>query len=689
MTFNIDINKVKANIRLIKENAEKLNQLGSDFPALEKNSLRMLASLKMLELNFPDIDLNGDHSEGYDAGTEGYDAGIDGDFDAGNHADHPRDHCNHNHTGGSDSSFFLTRDFKAIMDTALGKKNPDLVVKNAELVNVYTGEIQKNACISVCGDRIAFVGEENDFIEGPETKVIDAKGKIVIPGLIDGHTHLAWFVTPSEFLRYAVKGGTTTIITETMEVFPVAGEKGVEDFMASMENQPVKIFSTAPATSSISSNVTGMSREVLHKFLLKDKILGLGESYWQTVFQSPGNFLPAFEETLKKGKTLEGHSAGARGRKLAAYTGLGISSCHEPINADQVLERLRLGIYVLAREGSIRADLEAIAPIKDMGVDLRHLCFASDSITPKELMGNGYMENILKKAINKGFQPIDAIKTVTLNVAEHFGISDYVGGVAPGRYADMLIIPDINTIEPEYVISSGKVVAENGKLLVKPRVHEFAAKSRNSVTLPEKMIDRDFHVSVTDKSDAVGVRVIELITDLVTKEKIIPLNPVDGKIIQDIEHDILKVAAIDRNLNPGKYFTGFLKGFGMKSGAFAATGAWDTADIITIGTNDNDMAFAVNRVHELHGGIVVCENKKILIELALPVFGLMSELPIEKVADMTEKINRKVQDMGCSSNDPLLTMITLTGAAIPYIRICEQGLVNLKDGKPADLIVES
>ncbi len=682
MTFDIDINKVKANIRLIKENVEKLNQLGSDFPALEKNSARMLASLKMLEFNFPDIALTGDNSGRFEAG-------VDDDFYADNHAGNRTDSCNDNHAGGLESSSFFTRDFMAIMDTALGKKNPDLVVKNAELVNVYTGEIQKNACISVCGDRIAFVGEENDFIEGPETKVIDAKGKIVIPGLIDGHTHLAWFVTPSEFLRYAVKGGTTTIITETMEVFPVAGEKGVEDFMASMTNQPVKIFSTAPATSSISSNVAGMSREVLHKFLLKDKIIGLGESYWQTVFQSPGNFLPAFEETLKKGKTLEGHSAGAKGRKLAAYTGLGISSCHEPINADQVLERLRLGIYVLAREGSIRSDLEAIAPIKDMGVDLRHLCFASDSITPRELMENGYMENILQKAINKGFHPMDAIKTVTLNVAEHFGISDHVGGVAPGRYADMLIIPDINTIEPEYVISCGKVVAENGKLLVKPRVHEFAAKSRNSVTLPEKMIDRDFNVSVTDKSDTVKVRVIELITDLVTKEKIISFNPVDGKIIQDIEHDILKVAAIDRNLNPGKYFTGFLKGFGMKPGAFAATGAWDTADIITIGANDKDMAFAVNRVHELHGGIVVCENEKILIELALPVFGLMSELPIEKVADITERINKKVKDMGCSSNDPLLTMITLTGAAIPYIRICEQGLVNLKDGKPTDLIVES
>lgn len=666
MTFNIDMETIKANIRLIKKNAEELKKLGSDFPALEKNSARLLASLKMLELNFPDSIL--------DNASDDYAAGY-------------TDHYKDRYGEKPDSPWFFSRDFKAIMDTALGKLYPDLVVKNAELVNVYTGEISKNACISVCGDRIAFVGQGDDFKQGPDTLVIDAKGKTIIPGLIDGHTHLAWFVTPTEFLRYAIKGGTTSIITETMEVFPVAGEKGVEDFMASMENQPVKIFSTAPASSSISTNAVGMTRDVLQRFLLKDKILGLGESYWQAVLQSPEKFFPGFEETLKAGKTLEGHSAGAKGRKLSAYTGLGISSCHEPINADQVLERLRLGLHVMAREGSIRSDLEAIAPIKDKGIDLGRLCLASDSITPHELIKNGYMENILQKAINAGFNPLDAIKMVTLNVAVHFGLSDHIGGIAPGRYADMLIIPDIRTIEPEYVISSGKVVAKNGHLEIQPRNHKFKEKSKNSVTLPGKFSSADFIVPVKNKAGSVKIRVIELVTDLVTKEKIMSFNPVGGELIQDIKNDILKVAAIDRNLSPGDYFTGFISGFGMRSGAFAATGAWDTSDIITIGANDKDMALAVNRIHELQGGIVVCENGKVLIELSLPIFGLMSELPIEKVAEKTEKINKKIQDMGCPSNDPLLTMITLTGSAIPYLRICEQGLVNLKDGKKVDFLI--
>ncbi len=673
---NINTEQINKKIKLIKENVCDLNQLGKNFPALEKNSARILASLKMLELNFfsPDSE-TGMYNRIHNGTYQGTD----------------------NETGQPDSSFspcpsyssrFFSRDFKALMDTALGKRAPDLVVKNATLVNVYTGEIQENACISVCNDRIAFVGEGDDFIEGKDTNVIDAKGKTIIPGLIDGHTHLAWFVTPGEFLRHAMKGGTTTIITETMEVFPVAGKDGIDDFIASMENQPVKIFFTAPAASSISTNVSGMPIETMRELFSKDKILGLGESYWQAVFQSPEKFFPMFQEAIMAGKTIEGHSAGARGRKLAAYAGLGVSSCHEPINADQVLERLRLGIYVMAREGSIRSDLKAIAPVKDMGIDLRYLCFASDSITPGELIKNGYMENILQKIINAGFDPVDAIKMVSLNVAEHFGISDNIGGIAPGRYADMLIIPDIKNIAPEYVISNGKIIAKDGELLVQPRKHKFTEKSKNSVNLPEKLTEKDFIVPVGNNGTGdVKVRVIEMITDLVTKEKIMPLKPVNGEIRQDIKHDVLKITAIDRCLSPGKKFTGFITGFGLKQGAFAATGAWDTSDIITIGTNDKDMAFAVNRVHELNGGIVLCENEKIVMELSLSLFGLLSELPAEETADKMEKINKKIQDMGCPSKDPLLTMITSTGTAIPYIRICEQGLVNLKDGKAADLLV--
>ncbi len=664
MAYNMDVAKIRVQIRHMEQNAEKLKKQCKNFPFFEKNMARMLASLKMLELNLP---------EECSAFEEQNDDNI----------------CNCGN-GDSDKIFsgassLFSRDFSALMDTALKKRFPDLVIKNGRLVNVYTGEICEDTCISVCGERIAFVGQGDDFTKGPDTIVIDAENNIIIPGLIDGHTHLACLVTPCEFLRYAIKGGTTTIITETMEVFPVAGAEGVEDFMASMDHQPVKIFSTAPSTSSISTNIIGMSEDIFNNFLCRDDVLGLGESYWQMVFQSPEKFLPSFKRALEFGKTIEGHSAGARGRKLAAYASLGISSCHEPINADQVLERLRLGIYVMAREGSIRSDLEAIAPIKDEAVDLRHLCFASDSITPAELIKNGYMENILQKAIDAGFDPIDAIRGVTLNVAEHFGISDHVGGIAPGRYADILIVPDIKKIYPQYVISCGKIVAEKGELLINPRVHEFKKESRKTVRIPKKFIDRDFTISVKDDVDEVKIRIIQLVTDLVTKENIISAVPIGGKIVQDVKKDILKLVAVDRSLNKGEFFTGLISGFGIKSGAFAATGAWDSADIIAVGANDQDIAFAINRVHELNGGIVVCDNGKILAELALPLFGLMSELSIDEIAEKIEKINTIVQDMGCGSHDPLLTLVTLTGAAIPYIRICEQGLVNLKDGEKVSL----
>ena len=235
-------------------------------------------------------------------------------------------------------------------------------------------------------------------------------------------------------------GGTTTIITETMEMYPMGGRAAVEDFLDSLHHQPIKCLATAPAMGAISEEILGIPLKDLEIMLQRDDIIGLGESYWQNVFQNPHRFLPGFDRTLKMGKTLEGHSAGATGRKLAAYLCLGISSCHEPITAEQVVERLRCGIHAMVREGGIRSDLEAISKIVKMGVDLRYLCLVSDGIEPKALKQDGYLEAIVQKAIDVGFDPLDAIRMATLNVAEHFHLAGHIGGIAPGtvcRYTSL------------------------------------------------------------------------------------------------------------------------------------------------------------------------------------------------------------------------------------------------------------
>ncbi|MCX5832228.1 MAG: amidohydrolase family protein [Deltaproteobacteria bacterium] len=574
-----------------------------------------------------------------------------------------------------------------LMQVALGRVPADLAIVHARLANVYTCEILEDYAVTVKGKWIAYVGPAPEANIGAETVVIDAQGLTVIPGFIDGHIHLAPLFDAAEFSRYAIKGGTTTIIAETMEPFPVGGYEGVLDFLDAFQDQPLKVYATVAAMVSISRTCNGVPLATLKKLLKRDDVLGLGESYWQAVLQNPDQFLPLYEETLRCGKVVEGHSAGAGGRKLVAYVATGVSSCHEPITAEEVRERLRLGIYVMVREGSIRRELAAVARVKDMSVDLRRLILVTDGIDPKDLIEKGYMEYVVQKAINVGFAPLDAIRMATLNVAEHFSLDGLMGGIAPGKYADMLIIPDLQTIQPWYVISSGKIVAKNDELLVLPPKPVYSAASCHSIHLPAELRPEDFAILADRNLSQVKVRVIDQITDLVTAELQMEMPVMDGQIKADINQDIIKVAAIDRTNCPGRKFVGLLRGFKMRSGAFATSAAWDTSDIIVVGASEADMALAVNRIHALQGGTVVCAGGRILAEFPLPIFGLISPLPMDILAVQMDAITAAAQGLGIPFSNPFLTLVTLTGAAIPYLRICEEGLVNLKDGKTLGVIV--
>jgi len=577
---------------------------------------------------------------------------------------------------------------RALMSVAQGQAEADLAVVNARVANVYTGELLDKCAISTKGRWVAYVGRNPGDTIGSKTEVIDAGGQTVIPGLIDGHTHLSWLCKVDEFLKYALKGGTTTIVSETLDVLTVGGYAGLLDYLESFKNQPVKILATAPPMISISKAARGFLQETLQKLLEREDIIGLGESYWQAVLQEPDRYLALFEQTRRAGKTLEGHSAGASEKKLTAYIASGISSCHEPINADQALERLRLGLHVMIREGAVRKDLAEIAGIRNHNIDLRRLILVSDSISPADLMANGYMEAIVQKAINCGFEPINAIQMATLNVAEHFGLDPLIGGIAPGRFADFVIIPDVATIAAQVVVSNGKIIARNGNLLIAPRSHSFSTGSLNTVKLPRPLTSADFVIRAPENTETMKVRVIKMVTDLVTAEIEERLPVRNGQIGIDLDRDIVKIAAIDRTLNPGRLFTGLIKGFGLKSGAIACSAAWDSTDIIVVGTDDRDMTTAVNRIHSLQGGALVCKDTNILAELPLPLFGLISDLTIKDLIQQFGGVTRAARKLGIPFAEPILSLITLTGAAIPYLRICEEGLVNLKDGKTVSLFFE-
>lgn len=576
------------------------------------------------------------------------------------------------------------------MYVALGKAEADLAVINGSMVNVYTGEVLTGQTVLVKGDRIAYVGEDAGGGIGSGTEVIDAAGKTLIPGLIDGHTHIACEYSIQELLRYAMLGGVTTIFTETAELAFAAGYAGILEFLRSIQNQPVKVFATVPPMVSISPAAASHATTVkeLRRLYRRKEVVGLGEPYWAPVVNGDARVLDLIAETVRAGKKAEGHSSGARGRKLQAYLSTGVSSCHEPITADEAAERLGLGLYTLIREGEIRRELEAVAAIKDRNISLRRLAITTDGIGPWQLVRDGYLEAVLQKAINLGFDPVTAIQMATLNVAQRFGMDDSIGGIAPARFADMVIIPDIRTIKPEYVISNGQVVAKQGELVVQPRKHIYSRSVCNSVKLPRSFAAEDFSIPVPGAASRVKVRVIEQTTHLVTREAIIDMPVVDGQLNADTGRDVIKVAAIERLDPPGKKFIGLIKGIGLRGSAIATSATWDSSNLIVIGDNDADMARATNRVRELEGGITICSGGRIIAEMAMPVGGVISTEPMEVISDKLEAIQRAAASLGCVSPDIRLTLATLPSAAVAHFRICESGLFSLRENRFVDLIVE-
>lgn len=577
-----------------------------------------------------------------------------------------------------------------LMNVALGEAEADLAILNGDLVNVYTGELQYKHDILVKGDRVAYVGKNARRSIGPLTRVIDAGGKVLVPGFIDTHTHLDWIMLPEHLMMYAMMGGTTTIIAEAAGIAFILGYRGVLEFIRATRNQPVKIFINVPPMVSISpvSNEHTFDINEVRKLLRRKEVVALGEPYWAPAVQGDARILNLIIKAKKAGKKIEGHSAGASDNKLQAYTALGITSCHESTTAEEVLERLRLGIYVLVREGEVRRELEEIARIKDEKMDFRLMALASDGPGPWQLLSGGYMEYVVQKAIDLGFHPVTVFQMASLNAAQCFGLGDSIGGIAPGKFADIVIIPDLTTVRPEYVISNGKVVSENGHLTKEPRTHPFPEWMRKTVHLPRDFTADDFTIRVDSGHHYVRARVVDMISNLVSREAILDLAVADGKVLPDISRDIVKVAVIERIHEPGRKFVAFVRGLGLKRGAIATSTMWDSSDIGVAGVDDADMALAVNRIKEIGGGLIVCSEGQVIAELALPIAGLFSPEPLETIVENLDHVQQAAVNSGCVSPDIRLTLSVLSTAAIPFLRICEAGLVDVKSNQPVKLLID-
>jgi adenine deaminase len=572
----------------------------------------------------------------------------------------------------------------SIRNVALGKIPADRILLNGNVVDVYSGNIMEKCSVAIKDDWIASIGEDLSRCTGPDTEIIDVAGKFLIPGFIDGHAHLAYYCSAYEALRYIMRGGTTTIITELVECVYVMGYLGAIRFMESAKDQPIKVLSTVPIPLLLSKSGYEIIPDVkkLKKLLNRDDVVGVGESYWQMVLDEKTQLPQMALESLRLRKTVEGHSAGARGEKLDAYMAYGISSCHEPTTVDEVLERLKVGLYVMIREGSIRRELDGVAGIKDMDINFNRIGLVTDGTDPRDLIKTGYMEYALQRAINYGFDPIKAIQMASINTAVHFHLDSYVGGIAPAKHADIVIIPDLQTIRPEYVFSKGKLIARDKELLVQPRNYNFPTGGLKKLNKHVKA--EDFKIK-TNHDGKTSVRVIDQITDLITREAIIDMQAVHGEIKADTSQDIVKLSLITWR---GDIANCFVRGFKLKKGAIASSNAWEVFGILVIGTNDEDMAIAVNRLTSFGGGIVVYADDEVKAELPLPLGGLITSMPLEETADRLDNIQEKAGELGIEYSDLPRTMAVLTSGAIPFLRISEEGLFDIKNNQTVNLIVD-
>jgi adenine deaminase len=565
-----------------------------------------------------------------------------------------------------------------LSDVALGHIPPDTIITNGTVFNVFTREFIRGHSIWIKDGRIAYVGPEHDPAKGENTVVIDAEGMVLLPGLVEGHTHaVSNRYGIEEFVKHVIPSGVTTVITETMEPAAVVGKDSIAYVMKGLEAQPIRFYFTIPPLCGLTSSqeTKAPTNEEILPLLEDPKCLGMGEIYWSNIFLEGKQGERVRELAamgLALGKRVEGHTAGASGRKLQAYTNFGISSCHEPITEDEVLERLRLGYWVMIREGSIRKELPGVKGIFKKKIDLRRLILSTDGVDPEEFLKEGYLDASVKRALKMGVPPDLAYQMVTINVAEHFRLDHLIGSLSPGKMADVVMIPSKEVYSPQMVMCGGQIIFKDGRSMLEPRQVSFPDPMFHTVKL------LDFNLPSVPKKGK--VRAMELVTGLVTKETIIDLED------SEQSKDVLMLLAIERT-GDGGAFMGLLKGFGLRQGAYGSTMCWDTTDMMVVGCDRQSIETVITRLREIEGGGVYAAGGEVVAEFPAPLYGLLSLKPMETVRDEMKHLEESLRKNGVRWEKPSLTIDTLSTAAIPHLRITHHGYVNLKDRKELPLEV--
>lgn len=582
-----------------------------------------------------------------------------------------------------------------VIDAALGVQPADTVVLNGQFVNVLSREVYQ-ADVAIVDGLVAMVGKLEPGSIGPNTVKIDAAGKYIVPGFIDAHIHVeSSMLTYTEFSKMAVSRGTTAVASDLMEITIVSGIEGMKEVLRESKSSPVKLFYTVPSFMEDESEMQTigavLNSEMIEQSLNLPESVGLAEVLYPPILNKSEKSSHVLELAKQRHKTAEGHAPKLFGSQLAAYASTGINSDHESSDAEEALGKLRSGIRVLMREGSASTDLEAcLEIITKYNVDTRRCSMVSDDIDMLHIHRKGHMDNKVRMAVKSGVDPIVALQMVTINPAESLKLDDRIGSVSPGKCADIVILDSLTECSVNKVISDGKLMFDDGKVIADIKSPEISDLLKNTVKLIREVTSDDFNVRVdhsasTAQVHVIGASPVSLITEPLTAE----LQVENGSVKPDSSKDILMIASVERYGKNGSIGRAFVKGFGLGSATIATSVGHDHHNITVVGSNSADMALAVNRIAELQGGILMVENGKVLHEIALPICGLLSSQDGVAMALELEAMQKDLAKRGCTMSSPFMTLSFVTLIFIPTLRITDRGLVDVMNFKVIPSVIET
>ncbi|MDH3942819.1 MAG: adenine deaminase [Anaerolineae bacterium] len=575
---------------------------------------------------------------------------------------------------------------KELIDVALGRSHADMVLQQGIWVSVQSGELIENSDIAIKGRRIAYVGPDAAHTIGPKTKVISAKKRYLIPGLLDAHMHIeSGMVTISEFVRAVVPHGTTGMFVDPHEIANVFGIDGVRLMVEEAALQPIHVWvqmpSCVPSAPGLETPGASIGPEEVAEAMQWPGVIGLGEMMnFPGVIEGDAAMLAEMGATFEAGKVIGGHYASPDlGLPFHAYAAGGAEDDHEGTRKEDAAARVRQGMKAMLRLGSAWYDVaeQARAIIED-GLDARHFILCTDDSHSGTLVNDGHMDRVVRHAIEIGLPAMTAIQMATLNTAEHFGLSREIGMIAPGRYADIVLASDLDNLSIDMVVTKGETAYEDDKLLIDPVRYEYPDWVQNSINIKRELTAADFLLP-TSSNGRVKANVIGVIENQAPTRHILQEIEVNnGHIHADISLDLAKIALVERHQGNGQIQVGLVSGFGFNQPCgLATTVAHDSHHMIVVGTSEKDMALAANHLAKIGGGQVVVKDGEIIGRVELPIAGLMSAEPAGNVAKKAQTILEGFEACGCTLNNANMQLSLLALVVIPELRISDLGLVDV------------